>query len=62
MNDLKIGTQYIITQGEELLFDGIYQENIQGRIFLFNGGPCCTLRLTAEDMKKLTFTPDPITA
>ena len=54
---LLIGTQYIIKQGDRFLFDGVYEGAINEQIYLFNGGPCCTLRLTFEDMRKLTFAP-----
>lgn len=55
MNTLQIGTQYIIMQGARFVFDGIYKENIRESVYIFNGGPCCTLRLTSEDMNNLTF-------
>lgn len=61
MNTLTIGTQYIALQNGKLLFDAVYTGNIREQIFTFDGGPSCSYRLTADDMKKLTFVPDPIT-
>jgi hypothetical protein len=61
MTQLKIGIQYIIKQGDRFLFDGVYKGNVRDQVYHFSGGPCCSLRLTAEDMSKLTFIPDPIT-
>jgi len=60
MNQLQIGMQYIIKQGDRFIFDGVYTHNVREQQYYFNGGPCCRLRLTAEDMSKLTFIPDPI--
>jgi hypothetical protein len=59
---LKIGTQYIITQGDRYIFDGVYTHNVRGEVYYFNGGSNCRLRLNSDDLKKLTLTPDPITA
>jgi len=62
MKDLKIGIQYIITLGSLYIFDGVYEGNIREQIYRFNGGPCCSLRLTADEVSRCTFTPDPIEA